>query len=81
MDSSINENDPLPFKYKHISHGETKVKDTFYITVSDLISHGLSFPETCNSICTVVKSMFGRKWKILVAIIHIFRCTSRQKKH
>ena len=64
MDSSLNENDPLPFEYKHISHGERKVKDTFYTTVSDLISHELSLPETCNSNCTVGKSMFGRKWKI-----------------
>ena len=53
----------VPQDLAHIRHSEKKVRDEFYLTVANLLGHGLSLREACHAVVDVGNGMFLRNWK------------------
>ena len=63
VDTSCADGDILPEDLCHIRDSERRIKDSFYLTVSNLVGKGLSINEACNAVVEVGNGMFKRKWK------------------
>ena len=55
--------DPMPYEYRHIRKSERVVKNSFYLTIANLVGQGLSISEACKAVCIVGNGMFKRSWK------------------
>ena len=58
------QDDNLPYEYRHIRQGERRVKEKYYRVVDKLIStYHMSINQATAAVVEVGNYMFGRKWK------------------
>jgi hypothetical protein len=61
---SVDDDDPMPPKFRHVRISERKVKDDVYKCLANLSGEGLSLQESIKAVVEVANSCFGRSWKI-----------------
>ena len=64
LEEEVDTSGSLPEKFKHIRDSERKIKDNFYLTVSNLVGTGMSLQEACVAVVTVGNGLFDRNWKL-----------------
>ena len=63
--SELEEHD-ISARLAHVRDSERKVRDSFYLTVGNLVGRGMSLSEACMAVVEVGNRLFERKWKLPV---------------
>ena len=72
---SVNEDDTMPQKYKHIRKSERKVRDDIYKDLGNLSGEGLSSLESVNAVFEVANTCFDRNGRLQKKRIQAFMLT------